>query len=139
VRRIRPMKTSEISPESLRAQLAIIIAQLFRLDIDPDNAAENEFLVDGRLELDSVDRIELTIFIEEAFGVAVGGEEESRRAFRSIANLAEFIHARSAAADRPIPAVAAFETDPVHRGRPAYSFPQVFSVHPSTSPNAIQG
>jgi acyl carrier protein len=123
---------------SLRARLTVIIAQLISLDIDPHNAAA-ELLVDGRLELDSLDRVELAICIEESFGVAMGRGEETRQAFSSVARLAEFIHMRSTAADSKAAIPSGLGAGLAPSRSPAFSFAQIFSGPPGPPPDAIQG
>jgi len=80
----------------LLSQLKRFVAEMFRLDIlVPDNISDDAPLNDGTFDLDSLDKLELAICIEEEFGVAVRSEEESRIAFNSIASLADFIHVQT--------------------------------------------
>ena len=45
--------------------------------------------------MDSFDMLELAMFVEEAFGIAIRSGAEARIAFSSIGSLAEFITVRS--------------------------------------------
>lgn len=77
----------------LLSQLKGFIAEMFRPDILlPDSIEDDAPLIGGTYDLDSFDMLELAICIEEEFGIAIHGEEESRIAFGSIASLARFIH-----------------------------------------------
>lgn len=76
---------------------AILIA---RLKFDPRRAAEMPVDtplpkgVDGGLGLDSLDFIELSIAIEERFGLALDESEDLAPHFASLGTLARFIVAR---------------------------------------------
>jgi acyl carrier protein len=134
------MRTSDLSTRNLQAQLRVIIAQLFRLDIDPDNIAKGELLIGGNLELDSLDQVELAICIEEEFGIALPKGEHGRRAFRSIASLEEFIRERTSAIEWAEAIPAGRKRRPARATRvKAHASTNHFFVHPAPSPNAIQG
>jgi acyl carrier protein len=134
------MKASDLTTRNLQAQLRVIIAQLFRLDIDPDNIAKGELLIGGNLELDSLDQVELTICIEEEFGIALPRGEQGRRAFRSIASLEEYIRERTSAIEwaEAIPAGPKRGTVGMRRVM-ARASTNLFFVHPTPSAHAIQG
>jgi len=73
----------------LLSKLKWLIAGMFRAEmLEPDGMGDS-------LCLDSLDRLELAIGIEEEFGVAILCAEESQSAFTSIASLADFVHARA--------------------------------------------
>ena len=80
----------------LPSRLKHLIAGLFRLNLaEPDKIPDDEPLIGGRLGLDSLDALELAMRVEEEFGITIHSQEESLRAFASIASLADFIHART--------------------------------------------
>jgi acyl carrier protein len=134
------MRTSDLSTGNLQAQLRVIIAQLFRLDIDPDNIANDQLLIGGNLELDSLDRVELAICIEEAFGIALPRGERGKKVFRSIASLEEHIRERTSAVGWPEAIAAGPQRHPVGERRViAHASANRFFAHPIPSPNAIQG
>jgi acyl carrier protein len=77
----------------LRRQLKLLVADLFRPDIlDPAKISDHERLFGGDLGLDSLDLVELSICIEESFGITLHDGAEWSRVFSSIASLADFIH-----------------------------------------------
>jgi len=83
----------------LLSQLKRLVADMFRLDIlTPDDIADDAPFVGGSLDLDSFDRLELALCVEETFGIAMRGDEESRIARGSIAGLADVIQAHMQAA-----------------------------------------
>jgi acyl carrier protein len=97
------MKSLRISRDPLPSQLKHLVADLFRPDlVEPDTIVDHESLMTGSVGLDSLDVIELVMCVEETFGVAIRGVEESQSALASIASLAGFIRAR-AAHGHPIP------------------------------------
>ncbi|MBN2427445.1 MAG: acyl carrier protein [Deltaproteobacteria bacterium] len=46
---------------------------------------------DSSLGLDSLDAVEVVVAVQRAYGVRIGGEENSREVLKSIKTLAEFI------------------------------------------------
>ena len=62
---------------------------------EPEEISDNESLTGGDFDLDSLDKFELALGIEEEFGVAIDSQVETHCAFASIASLTRFIHARS--------------------------------------------
>jgi acyl carrier protein len=85
------VRTRCLDPKTLCWRLKLLIVNLLRVDIlDPDTIADSEPLRGGRLGFDDLDRLELAIGIEEAFGVAVRGRLDSS-VCASIAGLAELI------------------------------------------------
>jgi len=51
---------------------------------------------DGGLGLDSLDALQIAMFVEERFGVRVPDGDEARPIFRSVSSLAGFIQAQQA-------------------------------------------
>ena len=74
------------------------MADLYRLDIEePDSLPDDTPLAGGAFDLDSLDRLELALCIEEEFGVAIRSEWESRVGIRSLSGVADFIRAHAVA------------------------------------------
>ena len=71
------------------------------LDIDSDEVSEladDEPLIGGSLDLDSIDALELVIQIEKRYGVKIQNSEETKEALSSIDVLADYILSRAAEA-----------------------------------------
>jgi acyl carrier protein len=86
--------------DQLLSQLKQLIADKFRFgEIEADNIAQDEPLIGGSLGLDSLDALELGMYVEEEFGITISSAAESRTALASIASLADFI--RRQAPQRP--------------------------------------
>jgi acyl carrier protein len=56
-----------------------------------DEAALFVGAADGGLGLDSLDALQIAMFVEERFGVRVPEGEEARPIFRSVSSLADFV------------------------------------------------
>ena len=84
--------------EDLKSELKEYIVQDLRLEDVRPEAIEDEapLFVEG-LGLDSLDAVELVVIVQKRFGVAMRDMEEAKKAFASVAALAEFIEARRAA------------------------------------------
>jgi len=82
----------------LLSHLKRFMAEMFRIDIlVTDSIADDEPLTGCTFDLDSLDMLELALCVEEEFGIAIRGEEESRIILGSIASLADFISGRTGA------------------------------------------
>ena len=69
------------------------IIELFNLeDVTPDEIDENEPLFDEGIGLDSVDAIELIIYLDNEFGIKFSDMSESKEAFASTKALCEYIN-----------------------------------------------
>lgn len=76
----------------LLARLKQIIADKFRFrESTAGKITRDEPLIGGRLGLDSLDALELGMYVEEEFGITIGSAAESRTAFASLGSLADFI------------------------------------------------
>jgi acyl carrier protein len=88
------VRNRSLDQDLLLSRLKNLVAGTSRLDIlDPDRIADDEPLMGGSLCRDSLDALELTLCVEEEFGIAICGGKELHRALTTIANLAAFIHA----------------------------------------------
>jgi acyl carrier protein len=90
------VKNRSLDQALLLSELKYFVADLFRADIlAPESIEDDAPLTGGAFDLDSFDLLELSICIEEGFGIAIRGEGASRDAFCSIASLADFIRAQT--------------------------------------------
>jgi acyl carrier protein len=90
------------SHDPLLPRLKHLIVDTLRLeDIEPDKIADDEPLIGGGLNLDSVDALELVVRLEKEFGIKIASSEESRAALGSVACLAAFIRAHAPASRLP--------------------------------------
>jgi acyl carrier protein len=76
----------------LRSQLKHLAAELSSAGVlEPDTMSDNEALVGPKLDLDSLDTLEIAFWVEERFGIAIREHADSDKAFASIASLAAYI------------------------------------------------
>ena len=81
---------------TVRAEVKHLLVSGLRLTIAPGEIADDAPIF-GRttegagLGLDSIDALELVVLVEEKFNVMIPDEEVGKRAFASVAALADFI------------------------------------------------
>jgi len=78
-----------ITTEKLKTELI----ELFNLEgVDVSELADDDHLFGDGLGLDSVDAIELTIFLDNEYGIVFSNIAESEAVFTSIKSLQEYIN-----------------------------------------------
>ena len=60
-------------------------------DFTEEDIGENDRLVGGGLELDSLDALQIALAVKDKYGVRIEGGTDSRDAFASLSSLADFI------------------------------------------------
>ncbi len=79
-----------MTTEKLKTELI----DLFNLEgVDVSEIGDNDHLFHDGLGLDSVDAIELTIFLDNTYGIVFPNIAASEQAFRSIQSLYDYINA----------------------------------------------
>lgn len=85
---------AELEPAALKQRIKEVIVDALMLEnTEPSSIDDDAPLFGEGLGLDSVDALELVIEFERSFGVKIPDDKESRRIFRSVSTLAEFIGA----------------------------------------------
>ena len=87
--------------ESLKQDLKRLITTECDKSVDIAEISDDEFLIGGPLELDSLDALQICMEVKNRYGVRIEGGPEARRALQSINALADTII--SAEPDRPAP------------------------------------
>ena len=72
-----------------------IIETLNLTDITPADIETDDQLVGGKLEIDSIDVLELVMMMEKDYKVTIDSKEEGAKVFASLKSLAEYIHQQS--------------------------------------------
>ena len=96
-----PNMTSASRSPLLHEIKEFIVTQLRLKDITADAIRDDEPLVEGTLNLDSIDFLELTVAMEKVYGIKVTEADEVRRIFASVESIAGHIathRARAASA-----------------------------------------
>jgi acyl carrier protein len=85
-------------PPDLIAELAAFVLEAVERPAPEGGLGPDEplFGPDARLDLDSLDALQLSMAIQQRYGVRMPDSKETRRAFGSLARLAEFLQARRA-------------------------------------------
>jgi acyl carrier protein len=72
----------------------LVIEALALEDLEPEDIATGDPLFVEGLGLDSIDALEITMVLEERYGVQIEDDaEQNRKIYASIASLAEFVEA----------------------------------------------
>jgi acyl carrier protein len=87
--------------ETLKLELKRMISTECEKDVDPAAIADDEALIGGPLELDSLDALQICMEVKDRYGVRIEGGPDARRALRSIDALADTI--LEATAGRSVP------------------------------------
>ena len=82
-----------LSNDQIRCQLRGFLLRQFLPGEDPRTLAEDTPLF-GRGILDSISILQYTVFIEKQFGVALRGQDLTRRSLDTIASAAALIESR---------------------------------------------
>jgi acyl carrier protein len=83
---------------NVKAQLKVVIISAMRIkDMSPDDLSDDEPLLGGKLEIDSIDILQLILEIERHFGIKLIDGEFDESAWRSIDTLAATIESKIAA------------------------------------------
>lgn len=78
---------SDIEAE-LRAR---ILERLNLGHVDPEGVRSDTPLFRGGLELDSLDALEITVLVEEDYGIVIGVAERNESVFGTLGDLARFV------------------------------------------------
>ncbi|MBO9512794.1 MAG: acyl carrier protein [Variovorax sp.] len=80
----------------LIAELAALVLEAVERPAPEGGLGPDEplFGPDARLDLDSLDALQLSMAVQQRYGVRMPDSKETRRAFGSLAHLAEFLEAR---------------------------------------------
>lgn len=76
-----------------RLRLKRLVVEVCEKDVAPGDIDDDEplFGPEARLELDSIDGLQLSMALEREFGVRLADSKDLRRAFASIATLARWL------------------------------------------------
>jgi acyl carrier protein len=76
----------------LKQRLKQLLVEGLRLDeIVPADIRDGEAIFGEGLGLDSIDALELVVLVEERFNITIPDEDVGKKAFSSVAALADFI------------------------------------------------
>lgn len=79
--------------ENLRRALKVMIVAECDKNVEPDSIADDELLIGGPLELDSLDALQICLAVKDRYEVRIESGPEARRALTSVSALADTIAA----------------------------------------------
>ena len=82
---------TELELDSLKQQLKSLIVKECDKEIAPEAITDDELLIGGPLELDSLDALQICLAVKDRWDVRIEGGPESRKALASVAALANTI------------------------------------------------
>ena len=82
---------AELDIDSLKQTLKALIVKECDKDIAPDSIDDDELLIGGPLQLDSLDALQICLAVKDRWDVRIEGGPESRKALASVAALAQTI------------------------------------------------
>ena len=85
------MQLVELELESLKLALKAMIVKECDKDIAPEAIQDDEALIGGALELDSLDALQICLAVKERYDVRIEGGRAARQALASVAALANTI------------------------------------------------
>ncbi|MGQ9427518.1 phosphopantetheine-binding protein [Gilvimarinus sp. F26214L] len=65
-------------------------------DMEPTEIADDEQLIGGRLDLDSLDALQISMWVQKNYGIRIENGPVARRALGSVNSLAQHIQSESA-------------------------------------------
>ena len=80
-----------MSPENLKNALKLMIIEECDKDIEASEILDDEVLIGGPLDLDSLDALQICMAVKTGYGVRIEGGPEARKALRSVQTLADTI------------------------------------------------
>lgn len=88
--------------DPLNTQLKSLMIETLRLeDVTPADINDDDPLIGGGLNLDSIDALELVVRLEKEFGLKISSSEESRTALASVNALAAYLRTHADPARLP--------------------------------------
>ncbi|MFI4967114.1 MAG: acyl carrier protein [Gammaproteobacteria bacterium] len=80
--------------DTLKLELKqLIIDECQKNHVDPSHIGDDDILIGGasRLDLDSLDALQIALAVKQKYGKRIDGGRETRKALKSVNSLADFI------------------------------------------------
>lgn len=88
----------QLELDSLKQALKIMIVKECDKDVPPDSIGDDELLIGGALELDSLDALQICLAVKDRYDVRIEGGPDARNALASVTALAQRIISNNTAA-----------------------------------------
>ena len=80
-----------LSPERLKQALKVMIIEECDKDVEVENILDDEILIGGPMDLDSLDALQICMAVKTEYGVRIEGGPDARKALQSVQTLADTI------------------------------------------------
>lgn len=91
------MNEEPLHPDALKQALKVMIVAECDKEIAPEEIGDDEQLIGGPLELDSLDALQICMAVKNRYGVRIESGPSARRALASVSALADTIIAERSA------------------------------------------
>jgi len=78
---------------ALKLELKQLIVEECEADIDPAELTDEQLIVRGELDLDSIDALQICMAIKSRYGVRIEGSAAARKILKNINTLADHVAA----------------------------------------------
>lgn len=85
------MANFSLTAEELKQKLKLMVIEECDKDVDVEDITDDEILIGGPLDLDSLDALQICMAVKNDYGVRIEGGPDARRALQSIQSLADTI------------------------------------------------
>lgn len=85
------MANSSLTADELKRKLKIMIIEECDKDVELGAINDDDILIGGPLELDSLDALQICMAVKNDYGVRIEGGPDARRALQSVQSLADTI------------------------------------------------
>lgn len=82
---------SQADLEQLKQDLKAMVVEECDKEVPPESISDEEILIGGPLELDSLDALQICMAVQHTYGVRIEAGSRARKALRSINTLADTI------------------------------------------------
>lgn len=89
--KLEPELEPELEPDLEKELRDALVERLQLDDVDPETIGRDTMLFGGGLELDSLDALEISVLVEETYGIVVQVAERGEAVFGTLGTLADFI------------------------------------------------
>lgn len=77
--------------DTLKHDLKVLVIEECDKDMSPDEISDDEFLIGGPMDLDSLDALQISMAVKSRYGLRIEGGPDARRILQSINTLADAI------------------------------------------------
>lgn len=82
---------AQLELETLKQTLKTLIVTECDKDVEPEAVGDDDLLIGGALDLDSLDALQICLAVKDRWDVRIEGGPESHKALASVAALAQTI------------------------------------------------